>query len=299
MLDACPAPEPVRFTLQDGEMAGYRWSRANAPRLIFAHANGFNALTYRRLLAPLADEFDIIAVDLRGHGRSTLPADPSRHRSWDIHARDLAALVSSLDARETVLSGHSMGATSMLMATAHLARTPAGLVLVEPVVMPPLVYAMMHSPFGPAFSNRLTIVKNAKTRMEGWAAPEDAKARYDAKTMFSRWAPGMLEDYLEDGLVKRDGEWRLACRPAWEAANFAAQRNRPLAAARRTDAPIAVLKAGRGSTLRNAQGLLDAGATITERPEAGHLIAMENPQFTAEWLAAEAERCLHAKGSAR
>ena len=38
--------------------------------LVFVHANGFNALTYRTLLAPLSGSLRIWAPDLRGHGGS-------------------------------------------------------------------------------------------------------------------------------------------------------------------------------------------------------------------------------------
>lgn len=299
MTDATPAPEPVRYRLEQGEMAGYRWARPGAPRLVFAHANGFNAFTYRRLLAPLAQHYDVIAVDLRGHGRTTLPIDPQAHRSWQIHARDLAALIGQFDARPTLLAGHSMGATSMVMACEHLPHEPARLALIEPVIMPPAIYGVMHTPLGPAFSARLSIVKTALARKDGWDSPQAVQERYAAKPAFSRWAPGVLDDYLADGLVERDGEWRLACPPAWEAANYGAQRNRPLAAARALDAPLAVLMAGRGTTVRDPKGLLAAGAVITERAEAGHLIAMENPAFTGEWLAAQCETAFGPGGAER
>ena len=51
-----------------GEIAALSWSEAGseAPLLHFAHATGFNAHTYRRLLEPLSKRFRIAASDARG-----------------------------------------------------------------------------------------------------------------------------------------------------------------------------------------------------------------------------------------
>ena len=190
----------------------------------------------------------------------------------------------SLMPRPLILAGHSMGATSQILAAARLDPAPLGLALIEPVIMPATLRVLMHTPAGPAFMNRFPLVTNAKARKDGWADIEAVKARYSSKSTFSRWADGMLDDYLEDGLVEQDGEWHLACPPAWEAANFAAQRHAPIKAARQLRAPIHVLQAGHGSTLRDPKALLGAGAQIECAEEDGHLLAMESPDETRRWL---------------
>lgn len=113
--------EPARDTIRlpDGEMALLHWPAQDRPRLVFAHANGFCASAYRQMLSRLAHRFDIIAMDLRGHGRTRLPADPAAHTSWDLYADDLAALYATLDRPPDLLAGHSMGAASSLMAAAR------------------------------------------------------------------------------------------------------------------------------------------------------------------------------------
>ena len=40
---------------------------ASRPRLVFAHANGFPGLSYRSLLNPLAEMFDLHPLDRLGH----------------------------------------------------------------------------------------------------------------------------------------------------------------------------------------------------------------------------------------
>ena len=105
-----------RMTVSDaGGMGRLDWGDPDRPvDLVFLHATGFNALTYRTLLAPLGDRFHAVALDLRGHGSSTLPTDPKRHPSWRIYADDVAGFLRTLD-RPVVMAGHSMGATTALL----------------------------------------------------------------------------------------------------------------------------------------------------------------------------------------
>ncbi|MCR5875908.1 alpha/beta hydrolase [Phenylobacterium sp. J426] len=77
--------------------------------MVFSHANGFNARTYRTILAPLALRHRVLALDLRGHGRSTLATHAEGRSTWTDIAEDLLALTEAIDARNIVLSGHSMG----------------------------------------------------------------------------------------------------------------------------------------------------------------------------------------------
>ena len=70
-----------RFTFEapDGDMAALEFGdptkRLSA---LWLHATGFNAMTYQSILAPLGLRTKVQAVDLRGHGRSTLPAEPRK-----------------------------------------------------------------------------------------------------------------------------------------------------------------------------------------------------------------------------
>src|ERR1044071_8001790 len=102
-----------RFTLRfaRGETAGIAFGPDGPPDLVFLHATGFNAHTYKSLLAPLGEQFRVVALDQRGHGRSRLPNDPRLIDSWRIYVRDLLDLLPVLTrgGRPPVLAGHSMG----------------------------------------------------------------------------------------------------------------------------------------------------------------------------------------------
>ena len=57
----------------------------------------------------------------------------------------------------------------------------------------------------------------------------------------------MLADYVADGLIETPDSFTLACDPAWEASNYAAQSHDPWRALKRLDCPVTVLKAEAGS----------------------------------------------------
>ena len=66
------------------------------PGFQFAHATGFNALTYKELLEPLSDNFNVRAVDARGHGFTKLKANPQDMYDWKIYCDDLIKSVELL-----------------------------------------------------------------------------------------------------------------------------------------------------------------------------------------------------------
>jgi pimeloyl-ACP methyl ester carboxylesterase len=277
-------PARRSFDLPGGTMAAWHWPNPGAPRLVFVHANGFCASAYRRILEPLADTYDILAPDLRGHGRTALPADPATHRSWDVYARDLLALIERLGRRPDVMAGHSMGAVAALIAASRLPDVPR-LALIEPVVLPRSVYAVSRSPLGFLMRNRLAIARQARRRRNGWPDRAAALARYAGHPTFRRWAAGTLEDYLEDGLRETEaGTVVLACNPAWEAANYEAQGHDLGRAARRAAPQARVLKAEHGSTVVRAPALTGRGARLTDMDGVGHLAPMEAPERVATWL---------------
>ena len=73
-------------------------SRPSGPiDLIFLHATGFCALTYRTLLQRLGSERRAVALDLRGHGHTTLPAHPFKLTDWYGYAADVVAIVEAMN----------------------------------------------------------------------------------------------------------------------------------------------------------------------------------------------------------
>lgn len=289
LSDPLPGPVAERFcvSLDDGEATGWRWPRPGAPRLVFSHATGFCASAYRLMLSRLAGAFDVLALDLRGHGRSRLPADPARLRSWNVYAADLASVLDRLGGGSWVLAGHSCGAVVSMLA-ARGRDDAASLALIEPVTMPSLYVLAAHTPLWPALARHMPLVKGAMSRRADWPDRASVAESYARKSLFAGWAEGALGDYLEDGLAETASGVRLACEPAWEAATFAAHAYDFWGAAAAAPCPVAVLAVDHPSStvLGAARARLQrSGARMSVVDGATHLLPLERPEEAARFIA--------------
>ncbi|MEO0982366.1 MAG: alpha/beta hydrolase [Pseudomonadota bacterium] len=228
---------------------------------LFLHATGFNAMTYQSLLGPLGLRARVAALDLRGHGRTSLPAKPP-FASWGLYRNDVIDWLDKHAPHGVVLGGHSMGGAVSLMVAGKRPDLVKALVLSDPVIIEPSFYRARH--IFPFVHRRLSLRKglaaDARRRRAEFQSRLEARLSYESKAAFSTWRDPFLQDYLLDGLHRiddnhPDGEdqtWRLTCEPKWEAATFNAQRNRPwgaLSVVRKKGIPISVLVADKGSVM--------------------------------------------------
>ncbi|MEN3974588.1 alpha/beta hydrolase [Emcibacter sp. SYSU 3D8] len=283
-------PDPVRQTIDlpgHGSFSVLRWeSDASKPLLVFAHATGFNAGTYRELLGPLAERFRIVALDQRGHGLSDAEAEPDSLRTWDTFRDDLVAFLEHLG-EPAFLSGHSMGGRVAMLAAAARPGAVRGLVMIEPVLMHPNVSRLLATArrFGRPPPNPLA--QGAARRRAVFGTRQMMFDAYKGRGAFATWPDPVLRDYIEGGTRDMpNGEVALSCAPAWEAATFASAGHvfwRPLC---RVRCPVHVLYAEHESTLRG-----DVPDLIRERqpdwrldlvPGTTHFLPMERPELVQE-----------------
>ncbi|MFB6141325.1 MAG: alpha/beta fold hydrolase [Halosimplex sp.] len=102
----------------------------SGPPFVISH--GFTDDGYCRLdlARELADDFDVVLYDARGHGRSDAPDGaygPSER------AADLLGLLDALGLEDPILFGHSMGADTTAVAAARSPERPRAVVLEDPV----------------------------------------------------------------------------------------------------------------------------------------------------------------------
>ena len=279
--------ERFQAPMQNGAITGWRWPNAAKPPLLFCHATGFCASVYKKMLQILSSDFDVYALDMRGHGRTTLPADAAKLKSWQIYASDVGAFLDAQTRSGWVLAGHSMGAVTVTMA-AQGRSDVAGLKLIEPVAPPPFFHFLAGTPLWPVLAQRISLVRKAASRRADWMSREAVLKAYGRKGLFSTWADGVLEDYLEDGLLDREDGVTLACAPAWESATFGAQANPFWPSVKAATAPMGVLAANDPSTTARdgaRRRFRRVGADVTEIDGFTHLLPMENPALAAGFIA--------------
>lgn len=281
--------EPVRFTFETGggAIAGWRWPKTNAPSLLFCHATGFCASAYKKLLGHVAAHFEIYAMDMRGHGLTTLLADPKSLRGWGIYACDVARFLDAHDRAEWTLAGHSMGGVVAALAARGRSDVKT-LRLVEPVAMPPAVRFLALTPFWRAGVIARPPASLARKRKADWPDRRTMREVYEKKRLFARFAPGAIDDYLEDGVRESAGEGvSLSCNTEWEAATFAAHAHNFWGAVRDAPGTVRVLAARHktSTVFPGAEaGFRRAGASVRWIDGVSHLAPMERPAAVAAFL---------------
>jgi pimeloyl-ACP methyl ester carboxylesterase len=126
----------------DGVKLAYRLARAPKTRglIVLIHGLASNMTRWSEFVehTALANDWDILRIDLRGHGESMTRG----HIGMDEWCRDLAAILEHEHYREAYLVGNCLGANIALQFAARYPDKTAGLVLVEPILQPALAGTM-------------------------------------------------------------------------------------------------------------------------------------------------------------
>jgi pimeloyl-ACP methyl ester carboxylesterase len=93
----------------------YYRTGASKPPVVLSHGYSDSGLCWPRVAAALEADYEVIAYDARGHGRSEAPDEG--YTSED-RAADLAGLIQALGLAKPALIGHSMGASTTLYTAA-------------------------------------------------------------------------------------------------------------------------------------------------------------------------------------
>jgi len=282
--DNLPRTRMIDLPSRGGAMAAIELGPRDRPvDVIFSHANGFNGRTYRSILSPLAATLRILAIDLRGHGATTLPTVIEGRDGWVEFRDDLLALLATAAEAPVVLAGHSMGGTSSLMAAAADPQRVKALALFDPVVVP------VEMQRGPAMLDN-PLLQGALRRRATFPSKGAVVEAYRGRGAFRTWSEEQLADYVEAGF--RDtgaGEVTLTCAPGWEASNFGTHNYDAWAAFRESRCPIRILRAEVGSTFRlegHEAELAALGRVAVETvPGTSHFLPMERPDLVRQTLA--------------
>jgi len=196
-------PDGVTLALHD--LAG------NGTPALLVHATGFHGRVFGPLALCLRDRLHCLAVDLRGHGESTVPADLDFN--WVGFGTDVLAAVDALGLRAPVGIGHSCGATALLLAEEARPGAFSALYCFEPV--------MLASNDPPPPDPTYQMATAARRRREIFASRQEAFDNYASKPPLSALDREALAAYVEFGFEDLpDGTVRLRCRSEHEALIF-------------------------------------------------------------------------------
>ncbi len=283
-----------QYDLRDGQLSVLHFGDMSKPlELVFLHANGFNAQSYRRILSEL--DVHAVAFDMRGHGQSRDMPQNLRMKNWHVFRDDCVEFFDHYAGDMTdgliTLAGHSFGAVSGILAAPHLKGRLAGYVGFDPVSVPMMFRLTSALPGGRAYmKRRVPIARNAGRRKSVFESPEAAFERYQGRGAFRGVPDEVLKDYIAGGLIERaDGHWELACRPDWEQTIFVAQWHNLFKAARSLPKNSKIIYAG-GRPPVSTKGT--RAAVQTAQPEGevvfhatlGHLFPLQDPDMATRIL---------------
>jgi pimeloyl-ACP methyl ester carboxylesterase len=243
---------------------------------LICHATGFCGPAYLPMAERLAERHHVWAVDFRGHGDT--PAPENGRFDWNGMADDLQAVIKELTSSPLAIFGHSMGGAVAVMVEQRSPGTLRSAYLYEPIIVP--------------FSGEMPLGADpmsdrASRRRPAFPSKAEALMRYASRPPLNRLQAGALAAYVEHGFKEEpDGTVSLKCKPASEAATFAAA-GKPtveLAAEVLTPTTVAVghVEGDWGPALF-APAVVEAmpNATIERFDMLGHFGPLEDPSAIA------------------
>ncbi len=214
---------PVEQYLPDCHgIRGWASEQRGRPLLVFLHGNGFASGIYLPMLRRLFEQFDLLMLDIPGHGRSD---NISPFVGWNgaaelVHSAARASGL--LEGRAVYGVGHSLGgALTILSAYKHQADYQ-GLVLLDPIIFPPHMMLLMRAVRVLGLTRQFhPHIKATLRRRRDWDSRAQLLDYLKSKAVFKAWTAEALESFARYATRDKDDGITLACKPETEAAFFA------------------------------------------------------------------------------
>lgn len=173
--------------------------------IVFSHANGFPASTYRVLFKHLKSRgFKVKAVEMFGHDPKYPVTDNWPHLVQQL--ADFARPAVDKAGEPAFLVGHSLGGFLSLMAAARHPELAQGVVMLDS----PVLGGWKATTLGLIKSTQIVAAVSpgavSKRRRNSWPSEEAVFAHFRSKKPFARWDPAVLQDYARYGTHDEDGQ---------------------------------------------------------------------------------------------
>jgi pimeloyl-ACP methyl ester carboxylesterase len=251
--------------------------------IVFSHANGFPAGTYRVLFERWREAgFEVHAVEKFGHD----PRYPVTS-NWP-HLRDQLIHFIEGEAKGPVyLVGHSLGGLLSLLAACRRPDLARGLVMLDSPVIAGWRAHSLQVVKASGLMKRVSPGKVSRTRRHEWPSREAALQHFASKPKFARWDPRVLRDYIEAGIAETGRTAELAFRREIETRIYDTLPHHLPRVLRLhpPKCPVAFIAGTQSDEIRQAGGVHASKALAKDRfawIEGSHLYPMEKPEQTAD-----------------
>ncbi|AGG90572.1 MULTISPECIES: alpha/beta fold hydrolase [Rhodanobacter] len=270
-----------RIALPHLTLAAQIWGEDSLPPLLALHGWLDNAGSFAQLAPRLAARWQVIALDLPGHGHAGHLAAGAGYHYVD-HVQAVLAAADALGLERYTLLGHSLGAgIASLVATARPERIEC-LLLIEGL-----------GPLGDDGAHTLQRFRDALAPREGNGKPlrifRDVAHAAAARSMASGLPAELARPIVERGLLEADGGWRWRSDPRLtrpSAVRLAETQVHALL--RGITAPTAMLLARPATAylptpMMHSRAACVADITVSHM-EGGHHLHLEHPADVAAWI---------------
>ena len=268
-------------------IAYYEYGSQFQPTVLMVHGAGLHARVWGAVIRSISRPCRVIAVDLRGHGRS----DKVPALDWEEFATDVVAFIEELNLRDLIGVGHSFGGYVVTHAAIERLEAFKSLVLVDPAIADPSIDRERNFLAGYSDIAQHPIEKRKQT----WDSVETMFTYLKDRPPYSLWQTEVLWDYCRYGVtLNSKGEVQLACPPTLETFLYIVPiRHLTEIELASLTLPISVVrtKPYRGdksfldfenSFTRGDIGNLLPNATDVYQPDLTHFIPMQRPDLVAQ-----------------
>ncbi len=258
--------------------------------IVFSHANGFPARTYRVLFEHWRNAgYEVRAVEKFGHD----PKYPVTS-NWPRLRDQLTDFIDREVGHPAYLVGHSLGGMLSLLAACRRPDLARGLVLLDSPVITGWRAHSVRVVKATGLIRRVSPGRVSQSRRQEWPSREAAHQHYAAKSKFARWDPRVLKDYIDCGIDEASGKATLAFRREVETRIYNTLPHHLPALLHRhpPKCPVAFLAGTQSEEVR--QGGLESSRRLARDRfmwiEGSHLYPMEKPEFTADAVLQQLQR---------
>lgn len=193
-------------------LKAYETGEPGGQQVVLAHATGFHAGCWSKVIDQLPSDLHVFALDARGHGQS----ESSEYVTWGRHAKDVIEVLDALNVQDAIAVGHSMGGHCVAHACGLRPDLFSRLVLIDPVIFAREAYREPEAFYASIDEHP---VARRKERFDSWEAFRD---RLKQRHPYTLWVPEILDDYCRGGVTPaEDGNGVvLACPARVEAAVY-------------------------------------------------------------------------------
>ena len=273
----------------DLSLSYYEYGSASFPTILMVHGLGLHARCWDAVIRAMTHECRIVAVDLRGHGRSqTIPP-----YEWPTFGEDLTKFIEELKLSELIGVGHSLGGHALLKAATTAPNRIQSMLLVDPAVSDPEITETRN--FLSGYTDMEAHPTERKTNE--WESVTSMIKYFNQRDPYRCWNLEVLEDYCRYGVVRESNNvFKLAFPLVVEAIfylgpvehiskNLLASISSPitLMRAKHMPGPKKFFDFSHSVTRPDMIDLISTGIDIY-LPELTHFIPMQRPDLVAEQI---------------